>query len=449
MRRFLSIALLVGVLTVIGGGAWLARDVWQRWLALPTDSGEAEHECCADSERVALSPAARKNFRLIVAPVTPVTSYRQTIRVPGQVVDRPGMSDRLIAAPVAGLIQQIDVVPGDLVRPGARLCTIRLVSESIHTAQANLYRNVCDLRIAQEEKERLEEPYRRGVLPASRMIELTSQIRRLTAAVEVHRFELLSRGLSSQQVQEIAAGRFQTEMVVRVPAELEAVAAVGPGGEAVPHPLDVEELRVSLGERVEQGQVLCRLADHRTLWIEGRAFVHEVPLLQKAMRRRAPVRAVFRDPTAVAPLVIDQLTIRSVANVVDEDHQSVAFYVSLPNSVEDEADDERVVRRHRFRPGQRVMLDVAVDQLADNVFVLPPGAVVRDGAETYVFRQNGDLFERRPVHVVYEDREQVVVANDGSLAPGWFVVQNGAPALNRVLKYQLAGNGPSCDHHDH
>ena len=29
--------------------------------------------------------------------------------------------------------------------------------------------------------------------------------------------------------------------------------------------------------------------------------------------------------------------------------------------------------------------------------VLPAAAVVREGPEAYVFRQNGDLFDRRPV----------------------------------------------------
>jgi hypothetical protein len=91
----------------------------------------------------------------------------------------------------------------------------------------------------------------------------------------------------------------------------------------------------------------------------------------------------------------------------------------------------------RYRPGQKVRLNVKVEEL-DNVFVLPTDAVVREGPEVYVFRQNGDLFERKPVRVVYQDRRHVVIANDGSVPPGLFVARNGATQINRVLK---AGTG--------
>jgi hypothetical protein len=95
----------------------------------------------------------------------------------------------------------------------------------------------------------------------------------------------------------------------------------------------------------------------------------------------------------------------------------------------------------RFRPGQRVRLHVPVEELED-VIVLPAAAVVREGPEAYVFRQNGDLFDRRPVRVLHEDRLNVVVANDGSVAPGWYLAQGSAASLNRVLKAQSASGVP-------
>ena len=91
----------------------------------------------------------------------------------------------------------------------------------------------------------------------------------------------------------------------------------------------------------------------------------------------------------------------------------------------------------RFRPGQRVRLHVPVEELKD-VFVLPAAAVVREGPEAFVFRQNGDLFDRRSVHVLHEDRRFVVMANDGSVTPGLYLAQSAAASLNRVLKAQAA-----------
>jgi hypothetical protein len=90
---------------------------------------------------------------------------------------------------------------------------------------------------------------------------------------------------------------------------------------------------------------------------------------------------------------------------------------------------------------------VPVEQL-ENVIVLPAAALVREGPEAYVFRQNGDLFNRIPVHVLQEDRLNVVLANDGGVAPGSYLAQNSAASLNRVLKAQAA-SGVRADIHVH
>ncbi len=78
----------------------------------------------------------------------------------------------------------------------------------------------------------------------------------------------------------------------------------------------------------------------------------------------------------------------------------------------------------------------------------PLREVVREGPEAYVFRQNGDLFNRIPVHVLHEDRLNVVLASDGSLAPGFYLAQGSAASLNRVLKAQAA-SGVRADVHVH
>jgi hypothetical protein len=92
-----------------------------------------------------------------------------------------------------------------------------------------------------------------------------------------------------------------------------------------------------------------------------------------------------------------------------------------------------------------VPLHVAVERL-DKVFVLPREAVVREGPEAYVFRQNGDLFDRKPVHVLHEDRQNVVIADDGGIKGAFYFAQSGAASLNRVLKAQAASGLPANVH---
>jgi hypothetical protein len=92
-----------------------------------------------------------------------------------------------------------------------------------------------------------------------------------------------------------------------------------------------------------------------------------------------------------------------------------------------------------------VPLEIPVEQFT-NCFVLPAEAVVREGPETHVFRQDpkkADVFERVAVHVLHEDRRMAVVANDGGLAPGTPVAMNNAVQLNWTLKAPSSEGGAS------
>jgi hypothetical protein len=86
-----------------------------------------------------------------------------------------------------------------------------------------------------------------------------------------------------------------------------------------------------------------------------------------------------------------------------------------------------------------------------DVFVLPAAALVREGPDAFVFRQNGDFFDRKPVHVLYEDYANVVLANDGSIHADNYIAHNAAAALDRALKARTApeGHGHGHDHHGH
>ncbi len=99
----------------------------------------------------------------------------------------------------------------------------------------------------------------------------------------------------------------------------------------------------------------------------------------------------------------------------------------------------------RFRPGQKLRVLVRVERL-ENVLVLPAEAVAHDLAEAYVFTQNVNTFVRKPVRVLAEDREHAVVANDGSLPAGVFVVQNAAAQLNRMTKSKTSSDLPEGYH---
>jgi hypothetical protein len=218
---------------------------------------------------------------------------------------------------------------------------------------------------------------------------------------------------------------------------------------AAPPEYEVQELKVELGQQIQAGQNLCLLANHRALYLEGHSFRREAPFLQAAAEHGWPIRAEFaNDDDAHWPPLQQELRIRHLSNSVDPVSHTFAFYVPLTNLSRSYDRDGKTFLVWRYRPGQRVRLHVPVEELKD-VLVLPAEAVVRDGPDAYVFRQNGDLFNRIAVHVMYENRLHVVLANDESILPGQYLAQNAAASLNRVLKAQGASGGLPPGFHVH
>jgi hypothetical protein len=209
---------------------------------------------------------------------------------------------------------------------------------------------------------------------------------------------------------------------------------------------------------VQPGQALCLLANHQRLFVEGRAFKSEAGALATAAEQKVPIKAEFADEAAGQWPAQGPLAIHHLSNQVDTATRTFAFYLPLENESATFERDGQTYFVWRYRPGQRVRLRVPVEKLATPgpdgkevlPFVLPAGAVVREGPEAFVFVQSGDVFVRKPVRVLHEDRSRVVVANDGSVTEADFVVKNQAAAINRALKAASAGGEGGHGHgHDH
>lgn len=446
MIRFLRrLVLFAAVAAAAGGLAW-SRD---RWLPLvekamlgqashssPADHAADDHDHAApgsEQDVLELSPQARRNLGLVSRPAA-LSTYQRTILVPGEIRDRPGISDRGVTSPVIGIVTRVHAFPGDMVRPGEPLFTLRLVSEYVQNAQAELFRATRETELEQEKRARLAQV--ESVIAGSRLIEIDQQLRRLQAAITSHRQDLLARGLSPDQIAEAAAGRFVSSIDIVAPP-----AAAAPADDADPI-YEVQELKVELGTQVQAGQLLAILSNHRLLYVVGHAFKREAPALERATQGRWPVRIEFaEDEPAGWPPLPEAFAIRHLANTIDPESRTFDFFIPLENQSRRYASHGESFAVWRFRPGQRVRLHVPVEELSD-VIVLPAGAVVRNGPEAYVFRQNGNLFNRLPVHVLHEDRLNVVLANDGSVAPGWYLAHNAAASLNRVLEAQSASGTP-------
>lgn len=454
MRRFITYSLFFAI---IAGGGWLAYRKWQRAAPAEGEHAEAAAPPAADAPKlVKLSEQARANLKLVSAPAK-LTDYWRTILIPGAIIDRPGLSDRGVTSPAVGVVAEVHAFPGDTVRPGEKLFTLRVFSEYLQNTQSELFKATREIELLNEQKKRISEATSTGALPQSRMIEIESQLRRENALIQAYRQDLLTRGLSPDQISEVADGQFISTIEIKAPPPLVAPRHAGdlPAGtiQLVAHgeegpKYEIQELKVELGQQVQAGQLLSVLSNHHVLYIEGYAFKREAPFLERAAQNKWDVAVEFaEDEVGNWPPLDEKFQIRHLANAIDSINRTFSIYIPLQNQSRVYEKDGQSFVVWRFRPGQRVRLYVPIEEFK-NVLVVPSAAVVREGPEAYVFRQNGDVFTRLPVRMLHEDRLNIVLANDGSVTPGLYLAQSSAASLNRVLKAQAAA-GVRNDIHVH
>ncbi|MDM4015178.1 efflux RND transporter periplasmic adaptor subunit [Roseiconus lacunae] len=463
MQNHKVLKALVGsfLICVVLGSIWVMRE--HLFPASDTEQSATDKASASTSELeiLELGSQARKNLNLVAKSARPA-DYWRTITIPGVVQDRPGVSDRGVTSPAIGAISQIHVYPGDTVRPGERLVTIQLFSEYLQSTQTQLFKASEEITLLQRETDRLSSVASTGGISKSRIIELNNEVRRQETLIKASKQELLNRGLAPAQVEQITRGSFVSSIEVVAPPPrtiaLEQRPATQPTVSQASFVLDdqsadsiayeVQQLSVELGQTVQAGQLIAELSNHQHLYVVGHAFKREAGWLERAAQEGRPVEIEFADDSAeVWPPVDQQFQIRHLSNTIDAESRTFDFYVPLDNQSRSYEKAGETFLVWRFRPGQRTRIQVPVEKL-ENVFILPSEAVAHEGPETFVYRQNGDLFNQIAVHVLHEDRRHVVIANDGSITPGTFLAQNAGASLRRVLKSQSAsGEQPGLHVH--
>ncbi len=456
-----SLKTLGAIIFVAGLAAvlFVSRSYWSAWLsprATAQKSDDAPVVPIQEATTLKMTEQARKNLGLVSKAAKPQLYWR-SIEVPGEIVDRPGFSDRGVTSPAVGVVTEVHAFPGDTVKPGDNLFTLRLFSEYLQNTQAELFRATREIQLITEQHARLEGLVKSGGIPEARLIELDSQLRRQKTLIQSYQQDLLTRGLNPEQIKNVADGTFVSTIDIVAPpvidhskkgGDIQPVAFQSLGINVEGPAFEVQELNVELGQQVQAGQLLSTLANHQALFIEGHAFKREASFLAKAAENKWPIKCTFAEDDQIDWPAFDQtLQIRHLANSIDSTSRTFNFFIPLSNQSRAYEKDNQTFIVWRFRPGQRVRLQVPVEELKD-VLILPSSAIVREGPEAYVFQQNGDLFNRLAVHVLHEDRLQVVVANDGSVKPGLYLAQSSAASLNRVLKAQAA-SGIRADVHVH
>ncbi len=415
----------------------------------PGAEGEDEHaghDHAAGDETLSLqlSQQGRKNVGLQLATIELQDFYR-TINVPAMVQDRPGRTQIKVSAPMTGIVTRIYPIRGEAVPPGQPLVDLRLTHEDLVDTQSAFLETVEQLDVIKREVARLEDVTSSGAIAGKRLLERQYEQQQTEARQRAQQQALILHGLTEQQVRQIeSTRRLLQKVTIFAPEPIET-----PNNVEDEYLLQVSTIETGPGEHVVAGGPLCVLSDHATLYIEGKGFEEDAAELNAAANKGLPITAII-DANGKGPHIVNDLKVLYVENQVELQSRALRFYVRLPNELvrNVKTDDGHRFIGWRFKPGQRVQLQIPVEHWSDRI-VLPIESVVEDGVDWFVFQQNGDRFDRKPVHVEYRDQRWAVIASDGSLFPGDVVATTGAYQIHLAMKNKSGGGIDPHAGHNH
>lgn len=485
--------LVVGVLVVVAAAATFGR--WwpvvsvlvhsaissQRAPAALDEHGHAAGEHAKDehaghdhaghdvSNSLELSEQAQGNLGLTAESLRPIAleTFHRTLTVPGIVAELPGRTRVEVSTPIAGVVTKVFAVKGEAVQPGTLLFEIRITAEELASSQTELLKTVGDLDVENKEIARLSDATASGVVPRKTLLERQYAKEKLENLLLAQKESLRLHGLSDTQINEIVSQRrLFRDLKIVAPSpggasrdiqlsrlEVIQISNVEPQPEKKGAPgtteLIITEMPVHIGQTVAAGATLAELADYSELYIEGRSFERDVKTLSRVSANGWKFKALFEGADQDREMV-DGLELVYAGTAIDVESRTLPFFVKLPNELV-----RRVVSPNghsyvewRHRPGRRVQLLVPIEELKDQI-VLPVAAIAKEGAESYVFQENGGHFDRISVRVMYRDSVQAVLANNGSIFPGDVIARTGAHQMLMALKNKSGGGVDPHAGHNH
>lgn len=464
------LVLLVGVATGV-----FVRPTIDRLVASESETDDHDHAppVHEDDEHpedhLPLSFEAVQNLKLRIQPIE-LTDFTETRRMPGEIIESPGLSSLKVAAPVSGRVAQVFASPGVSIAPGDKLLELEIIDDDLMQAQLRLLELSTDDNITSAEIKRLEPLAESGGIAGKKMLDLQYKKQEITASLSRARQELAMRGLAADQIETIEQSGMAIQMLTVVAPPIGRTAnsdgATAPGATSptvrkqLESTMAMEDLHVEIGENVTRGRELCSLAVHGLLMVCGHAFENDVDWVSQIAAENAAISIEFG--ASEQAIVESGFHIQHLSGHVDQQTQTFHFFIPLANEMVRDSQDSlgRVFRTWRYKVGQRVHVLVPTNRLQSQI-VLPREAVVQVGPEYFVFREvqddneahaNGIYMEMEPVPVRIETRSKgsYVIKPGGQVHVGDPVAVNAAYQMHLALKAQKEGGGGAHDHgHTH
>ena len=303
----------------------------------------------------------------------------------------PAAQMRVVASPLAGMVEMLAVAPGEKVRRGQVLA--RLSSTEALAWQREGIQAESQAALLVQARQRDEQLFAEGLIPESRVQASRAAAQQAEAAASERRQALRLAGLADRGTPGGKAGKTE-------------------GGLALVAPIDgvVLEQNAQLGQRIEPSVPVFRIARLSPLWLEIQAPLSMAGTLREGAAVKVRDKAVTGRITAI------------VRNV-DTTSQTVLLRASVGQEQ----------GAALLTPGQ--MLEVAVEGgEASGSQRLPAAALFRNEGSTWVFVASGEGDKRRftpvPVRILAQSGDMATVEG---IKPGDPVVVRGVSALKAML----------------
>lgn len=320
-----------------------------------------------------VSPEQVQQLEIALSPVKPATSDAVGL-FPGTVVAAPN-SRVAAAAPFAGTVVKVEVLPGQSVKAGAPLVTV--LSRDLLEAQSTLGQNEAELEMAEAIARRKRDLASKNIMSPLLADEAEAQVRKLQAAITSQR-----RSLSLGTIEVGENGTY----AIKAPADGKVVS-----------------LSTRAGTQIEAMSAAVTLSTSAELQVEVQLPVDLV----------ADVK--LGDPVEIGSGI--EGTVLSVGSMVEPLTRSVLLLVSVPAGAP-------VVE------GQLVTVTLK-RQAETGSYEVPASAVAYINDGHAVFVRNSDGFSLAPVVLRGKSRTSATVTGD--LTADQQVAASGLPQLEALV----------------
>ena len=377
--------------------------------------------------------------------------YARRIQIPAEFVERLPEGRNSITPAIGCRVEKVHIAPGEAIRPGQLLFELVAMDDDVSTAQVALLNTLAEEESLQTSLERNRRLAEKDIIAGKTIIEQEIELRQLDSRKKAFIQELLLRGLSRQQVNNLVENKVLLRTLeIRAP---DVSASMQTQETSV---FTVEDLQATVGKTFQRGELLCELIHHGRLFVKGMAFESDIEGIANAQQQGWNLELIVGEGDET--LVKDDLELHSIDNHVDESSQTYSVFVAMDNEVTASNMDaqNRKYVQWRFRSGQRAHLTIPVEYWKDQV-VIPRKALVEEGVETFVFRQTDHThpapdggetyaFIKTPVKVIYKDVHHAVIEDDISLDLYENYALNQSYQLNLALK---RASGETSGGHSH